>query len=538
MVHFSRRRQGLELVSLVGPRGLAGNRAAAWPGRVLLRPALLLALRPAILPAGLGPRRPVVLAATPGRRLGGAPAGIGPAAIRPPVGTGTGLGPAAVSTIGTISTVGTAGRVLRLVRVGRTRGRAAEDRPRRDRRPLVASRAGLRLAPARRVTAAAAARHPAGPAVVPAPVGTARRHRVRPGRQVVEPGTRRRQARPRQRPARVLLGVPARGRAIGLRPGSRVAFGPVRPVLRRAAEEPAGGLAGGPGCAGGPACGPPARARVARARADCTRSGRARRAGLDPALGSIRPCWIQRRHAGRPHRPGPRLLPRRPRLRPRPRRRRWPRRDRDESRRHGRPCRAVSGQRRPGPRTRPQRTRRRQGPACAGRTWSGCAPALPGRGRPGQASGDGRRRPAACGPFPPPASTSCASFALAAAAASSSAAVRTPGSASTATTTIASSSIAVTRSCSSALRLMVTVPPPGGSRKAWAQPPAGEGTWVSACPFRAACQPPAGSASSRMPPAAGAAPDAPTAPELTATTAPDGSTTLTRAGSAASFHRS
>ena len=85
---------------------------------------------------------------------------------------------------------------------------------------------------------------------------------------------------------------------------------------------------------------------------------------------------------------------------------------------------------------------------------------------------------------------------------------------------------------------MVTWPPPGGNRNACAHAPAGDGTWVSALPLSVALQPPAGSASSRVPPAAGAgAPETDTGPDRKATTVPFGSTTLALAGTSVSRHR-
>jgi hypothetical protein len=86
---------------------------------------------------------------------------------------------------------------------------------------------------------------------------------------------------------------------------------------------------------------------------------------------------------------------------------------------------------------------------------------------------------------------------------------------------------------------MVSVPPPGGSRNACAQAPDGDRMAVSPWPSTAADHPPAGSASSRVPPAAGTrAPATPTGPEGIATTVPFRSMTLTRDGALASFHRS
>src|SRR5258707_14701259 len=77
---------------------------------------------------------------------------------------------------------------------------------------------------------------------------------------------------------------------------------------------------------------------------------------------------------------------------------------------------------------------------------------------------------------------------------------------------------------------MSRVPPPGGSRKACAQAPAGDGTDCSAVPLRVAVQPPAGSASSRVPPLRGAAaPATLTSPDGTGTSLPPAAATPTRA---------
>ncbi len=85
---------------------------------------------------------------------------------------------------------------------------------------------------------------------------------------------------------------------------------------------------------------------------------------------------------------------------------------------------------------------------------------------------------------------------------------------------------------------MSSTPPPAGSRKASAQLPAGEVTGVSGVPLSVAFQPPAGSASSMVPPAAGArAPETPVGPDGTATTVPLGSTTRTRADNSVTRHR-
>ena len=86
---------------------------------------------------------------------------------------------------------------------------------------------------------------------------------------------------------------------------------------------------------------------------------------------------------------------------------------------------------------------------------------------------------------------------------------------------------------------MMIVPPPGGSRNACAQAPAGDGTAVSAWPFRLAFQPPDGSASSSVPPACGAvAPLTPSRPDGSAVIVPSGWTTRTRAGVWVSRHSS
>ena len=77
---------------------------------------------------------------------------------------------------------------------------------------------------------------------------------------------------------------------------------------------------------------------------------------------------------------------------------------------------------------------------------------------------------------------------------------------------------------------MVSDPPPDGRRNPCAQPPTGATSGVSGCPLSAADQPPVGSASTNVPPAAGTlAPATRTVPEFTGTTVPFCSTTRTRA---------
>ena len=79
-------------------------------------------------------------------------------------------------------------------------------------------------------------------------------------------------------------------------------------------------------------------------------------------------------------------------------------------------------------------------------------------------------------------------------------------------------------------RVMSSLPPPAGSRNACAQPYAGLGSGVSGRPLSEACQLAlAGSASTSVPPAAGAAaPLTLTVPDARSTWAPPGSTTRTR----------
>ena len=86
------------------------------------------------------------------------------------------------------------------------------------------------------------------------------------------------------------------------------------------------------------------------------------------------------------------------------------------------------------------------------------------------------------------------------------------------------SSRPVIRSCTRPLRPTVSVPPPAGSRNAWAQLPSRRlRTGMTPCPFSAACQPPAGSASSRDAAGASARPRRkPHSDQPTGTMAPDG----------------
>src|SRR5262249_61551626 len=75
-----------------------------------------------------------------------------------------------------------------------------------------------------------------------------------------------------------------------------------------------------------------------------------------------------------------------------------------------------------------------------------------------------------------------------------------------------------------------SVPPPGGSRNPCAQPFTGAPSGASGRPFTLADQPPAGSASTSVPPVAGTrAPVTRTGPEATGITVPLGSVTVTRA---------
>ena len=126
---------------------------------------------------------------------------------------------------------------------------------------------------------------------------------------------------------------------------------------------------------------------------------------------------------------------------------------------------------------------------------------------------------------------------LAAAAAPLSPGTRAPGSPSPITTSRASPSSTTIRVRPSWEWEMSRVPPPGGSRKACAHAPAGDGTDWSAVPLRVAVQPPAGSASSSVPPPRGAAaPETLTCPEGTATSLPPGPATRTRAVVVATRH--
>src|SRR6185437_15886027 len=99
------------------------------------------------------------------------------------------------------------------------------------------------------------------------------------------------------------------------------------------------------------------------------------------------------------------------------------------------------------------------------------------------------------------------------------------------TTSSASASITSQTSCTRPVWPTLSSPPPGGSLYAWAHAPAGDATGVRDRPFTEALQPPVGSASISVPPAAGAGtPVTPIGFEAIGSTVPLGSTTVTRAG--------
>src|SRR5690349_6452485 len=114
-----------------------------------------------------------------------------------------------------------------------------------------------------------------------------------------------------------------------------------------------------------------------------------------------------------------------------------------------------------------------------------------------------------------------------------------PGRASTKTTSRAAASAPRLRFLAVSLRVITRWPPPAGRVKPCAQPLTGAARAVSGLPLRVADQPPAASASTRVPEVPGASVSfTPTDPEGTGTAVPDGVTTRARATVPETCHRS